>query len=37
MGLNTCNILQALEIIQPAIFHKLAKANFILESQEAQN
>lgn len=33
MGLNTCNIRQALAILQPAIFHKLAKANFIMECQ----
>lgn len=33
MGLNTCNILQALAILQLAIFHKLAKAKFVTESQ----
>lgn len=33
MRLNTCNIPQTLAIIQPACFHKLAKANIIMESQ----
>lgn len=33
MGLNTCNTLQVLAILQPAIFHQLAKANFVMESQ----
>lgn len=33
MGLNACNILQTLAILQPAVFRKLAKANFIMESQ----
>jgi len=33
MGLNICNTLQALAIPQQAIFYKLAKANFIMESQ----
>lgn len=33
MGLKTSNIVQTLAILQAAIFHKLVKTTFIMESQ----